>query len=286
MHIRSPKIYSIYCVMLTALLGCLESNNRDFSAEHYSENDTILVVAHRGSHSIHPENSLSAFNESIENGIDIIETDLRLTRDSIFVLLHDKTLDRTTTGNGPLKNFDFKEVENLNLRVDGKPTSEKIPTLEQALELTNNRILLNLDLKIQDLSTLKKLVKIIKTSGMVDSVIISIRDITLIPQIHKFDQDIRLMPVVRTRKKIRQVLKYDYIDIIQVHTRTYTSDLRKELKQSDLKIWVNALNKYDRLQEKNKTGFQELLQKKKVDIIQTDHPEELLDFLKKTGLHP
>ncbi|TRO66371.1 glycerophosphodiester phosphodiesterase [Christiangramia sabulilitoris] len=272
-------------LMLMTIYSCFNSNEKDTIAELYSTSDTILVVAHRGSHSFHPENSLSAFEASIENGIDIIETDLRLTRDSVFVLIHDETLNRTTNGKGAVNEYSLGEIENFNLLFQRKLTTEKIPTLEQVLKLSKDRIILNLDLKIQDFNVIKKLADMIEKYHMEDSVIISIRNIQLIPKIHKYNPAIKLMPVVSTKKKIRKVMKYNYIDIIQVRPKPYTSSLRKGFQEQGIKIWVNALNKYDRLQEKDKTGFRQLIKRKKVDIIQTDHPEELLEFLKIENLH-
>ena len=61
-----------------------------------------LVMAHRGNRELFPENTLPAFRRAWQEGADIIETDLHLSRDGEFMCIHDSTLDRTTCGDGPV----------------------------------------------------------------------------------------------------------------------------------------------------------------------------------------
>ncbi len=252
----------------------------------YFPGDVVKVVAHRGSHAVHPENSLSAIKESIKNNIDIIEVDLRLTKDSVFVLMHDEKIDRTTTGKGLLKDFDFEDLNDFKLLFNNVATSEQIPTLSQALELAGNKTIINLDLKFKDLRSIKKLVRKISETGSEKNIILSIRDIDLIPKIFAYNPEINIMPVVTKKRDIRKVLEYDFINIIQVYHRPYSKSIRKQIAEKDLKVWVNALKKYDRIQERTQSGFRDLLAVKKVHYIQTDYPEDLLKELQKLGLHP
>lgn len=95
-----------------------------------------LVAAHRGGAWLWPENSLLAFREALALGVDLVETDVHLTADGEVVVIHDPTLDRTTTGQGPVRDARRAELAPLRLRArDGRPTEEPIPTLRQLLEL-------------------------------------------------------------------------------------------------------------------------------------------------------
>ena len=97
---------------------------------------TIHVVSHRGDWQVAPENSMGAFRAAIQAGVTILETDVRLTQDGYCVLLHDATLDRTTTGRGLLAQTTLEEVQTLRLRdALGTTTAESIPTLRDALLL-------------------------------------------------------------------------------------------------------------------------------------------------------
>ena len=74
-----------------------------------------FVCAHRGASGTHPENTLEAFNEAIKLGCEMIEFDVRMTKDEHLVLLHDPLVDRTTNGNGPIWELLYSEVLDLNV---------------------------------------------------------------------------------------------------------------------------------------------------------------------------
>jgi glycerophosphoryl diester phosphodiesterase len=95
-----------------------------------------LVAAHRGGALLWPENSLQAFRGALALGVDLLEADVHLTADDEVVVLHDATLDRTTTGRGPVRDLRLADLDAVRLRGDdGRPTREPVPTLRQLLEL-------------------------------------------------------------------------------------------------------------------------------------------------------
>ena len=251
----------------------------------YSASDQILVAAHRGSHSKFPENSLAAIEESIQQGIDIVEVDIRETKDNIPVLMHDKSLDRTTTGDKLLIDLNYNDLQNYWLLFNDEPSPYKIPTLEEVLQLSKNRIILNLDFKQENLEALKRAYKLVEEYEMEQSVIFTVNDLNIIPALHQLNPDIRIMPVAFSGVKIEKVLKNDFIDIIQLYHRSYSKYYMRRIKERGMDIWVNSLNKYDKMEKNGEDGFEKLLVIKKVDVIQTDYPEELLAFLKGKGLH-
>jgi glycerophosphoryl diester phosphodiesterase len=96
----------------------------------------VLVAAHRGGAALWPENSLSAFRGAIALGVDALEFDVHLTADGEAVVIHDSTLDRTTTGRGPVRALTLAEVAALRLRDrSGAPTDDRVPTLVEVLDL-------------------------------------------------------------------------------------------------------------------------------------------------------
>ncbi|MBN1542341.1 glycerophosphodiester phosphodiesterase [candidate division KSB1 bacterium] len=107
------------------------------------------VCAHRGASAAYPENTLIAFQAAIDLGVHMIETDVRLTRDSTLVLLHDETVDRTTDGSGAISELTLSEVQSLDAGSwkSANFAGERIPTLEQALAIMPRNIRLNLHLK-------------------------------------------------------------------------------------------------------------------------------------------
>jgi glycerophosphoryl diester phosphodiesterase len=95
-----------------------------------------LVAAHRGGAALWPENSLLAFRSALGLGVDFLETDVHLTADGEVVVLHDPTLDRTTTATGPVAARALADLATARLRAaDGAPTDEPVPTLARLLDV-------------------------------------------------------------------------------------------------------------------------------------------------------
>ena len=110
------------------------------------DSEKVLVVSHRGDWRNACENSLEAIENAIQMGVDIVEVDLARTKDGQLILLHDNTLNRTTTGKGKPEEHTLAEIKNLRLRNGCNiKTIYKIPTLEEALLAAKGRVMLNLD---------------------------------------------------------------------------------------------------------------------------------------------
>ncbi len=108
------------------------------------------VIAHRGVRSQAPENTLAAFKKAREEGILWIETDIKLTHDGVPVLMHDDTLDRTTSGKGPVADMHWAEMGKLDAGSWFNPSfaEERVPLLAEALRYTlDNNMRINLELK-------------------------------------------------------------------------------------------------------------------------------------------
>jgi glycerophosphoryl diester phosphodiesterase len=105
-------------------------------------------MAHRGNKVLCPENTMVAFRQALADGADIIETDLHLTADGVFVCIHDATVDRTTDGSGPVAEMTLAELETLSASC-GRPEfeAEKVPTLAELAELLPDEVALGLELK-------------------------------------------------------------------------------------------------------------------------------------------
>ncbi len=107
------------------------------------------LCAHRGAMATHPENTLPAFREAVRLGVEMIEMDARMTADSHLVILHDKTVDRTTDGTGRLSDLTLEEVKRLDAGSWKNPdfAGTRIPTLEEALLVIPENIWINVHVK-------------------------------------------------------------------------------------------------------------------------------------------
>jgi glycerophosphoryl diester phosphodiesterase len=112
-----------------------------------------MVIAHRGGwrHDEEyqaPENSLSNLEKAVRLGYDVFETDVTLTADGHLVIMHDPTIDRATTGTGPVTAKTSDELKELRLRYrSGKISHETVPTFAEMLTRGKDRILFKVDLK-------------------------------------------------------------------------------------------------------------------------------------------
>lgn len=113
------------------------------------------VIAHRGNRAACPENTLAAFRRALEDGADILETDLHLTREGAFVCIHDSTVDRTTDGSGPVTEKSLAELKQLSAAY-GRPgyAHERIPTLAEVAALLPPDRALAVELKAEAFSSL------------------------------------------------------------------------------------------------------------------------------------
>lgn len=110
----------------------------------------LLVAGHRGVRHTLPENTMTAFREAIRLGADMIETDVRMTRDGHLVIMHDETVDRTTNGSGLIRDMTLEEFKALNAADDYDLPFESAPTLREFLELCRNEspdMLIDFELK-------------------------------------------------------------------------------------------------------------------------------------------
>ncbi|GMQ84727.1 MAG: glycerophosphodiester phosphodiesterase family protein [Acidimicrobiia bacterium] len=105
------------------------------------------IVAHRGDSDRAPENTTLAIERAIDIGVDMVEVDVRLTKDGVPILIHSARLEHTTTGRGLVADHTWQEIRRLDAGVWMGPefAGERVPSLEQVLDLAKGRVPLNLD---------------------------------------------------------------------------------------------------------------------------------------------
>ena len=116
----------------------------------YMDGSRILLGSHRGDRKHFPENTMSAFRACVELGLDAIETDVRMTKDGHLVLIHDRSVTRTTNGDGSVDMMTLEELRALDAGFWKGPqhVGERIPTVEEFLELVApTNMIINWELK-------------------------------------------------------------------------------------------------------------------------------------------
>ncbi len=106
-----------------------------------------VIIAHRGASAYAPENTLSAFEKAMEMKATVLETDVHQTKDSVLVLMHDETVDRTTNGTGRIKDMLFADFKKLVICSPLSASTEHPPSLEEALKAIGGRAQLLIEIK-------------------------------------------------------------------------------------------------------------------------------------------
>jgi glycerophosphoryl diester phosphodiesterase len=246
-----------------------------------SSSGSVMVAAHRGAHAKFPENSVGAIKEAIRLKVDIVEIDVKVSKDGVPFLMHDRTMDRTTTGKGDPELFTWEELQQFNIVDKGKRTSLKIPSLEEVLNVASGKILVDLDLKTDKLTDIIRIVRKTKTD---DICIFFDSDYEALSFVRKTDNDFLLMPRAHSIMEIDSAITVFDPPVVHIDFDCYTEESATLIKQSFSRIWINALGEPDGdfRSGKTKRSLKKLLAFG-ADIIQTDEPELLLKILEKEG---
>lgn len=274
------------------------------AAQIHNPNSKYVVVAcHRGDWRNYPENSIPAIESIIRMGADIMELDLKLTKDSVLVLSHDWTIDRCTTGKGRVSDYTLDELKQFRLRrAHGVATdSLHICTLREALECCKDRICVNVD---QGYEYYDMVLAITEELGVTDQILIKGKHsvATVAEKMAAHEHNMMYMPIIDIQKEQGQKLFQEYMDTktvplaYEVCWKKLTpevSDCFKKIVESGSKLWVNTiwgslcgyLDDDKALDCGDPAEVYDQVIALGASMIQTDRPEQLLDYLRKKGLH-
>lgn len=117
-----------------------------------SEKSDIKIIAHRGGSNLAPENTMAAFQNALNLGVDMIEIDIEQTIDSVVVVIHDTKVDRTTNGKGKVDSLTYSYIKTLDAGswYDSRFKGEKISTLEEVLQSVNGKATVLIEIKSGD----------------------------------------------------------------------------------------------------------------------------------------
>lgn len=220
----------------------------------------IFNIAHRGASGYELENTMRAFERAIELGCDGIETDVQLSKDGIPMLIHDETVDRTTTKSGYVKDFTCSELLDMG-----------IPSLEQLMILAKlTHIILNLELKnniipYKDLE--EKVIGIIKKYHMQQSVILSSFNHESMVRCKQIDSSIMtgllyVENLIHPEKYCKEV----GADAIHPHYTSVNKQVVKAAHEKYIKVNVYTVNEEEVIENMVRVG---------VDMIITNYPDRV-----------
>ena len=259
----------------------------------------VLVTAHRSDWRNAPENSIDAIRRAIRMGVDIIEVDARRTKDGKFVIIHDHTLDRTTTGTGSVEDHTLAEIRELRLlAATGHPTNERVPTLEEALDEVRGKAVINLD---KSYDHPEEIFTVVAKCHAVDFSLFSINQrLDVFEQLHPgFLRNVLFMIVVPLWRPDARIFIDEYLQrsspaVVQVTFEKGDNPIvgsLKSIREHRARLWINSIwpeqngGHDDERAVKDPDGAYGWLLEQGVGIIQTDRPAFLLDYLRACNRH-
>ncbi|MBO0722628.1 MAG: glycerophosphodiester phosphodiesterase [Blastocatellia bacterium] len=236
-----------------------------------------LVIAHRGASVVEPENTLRAFDLAIKQGAQMIELDLQLTRDNHVVVIHDAVLDHTTDLKGRIDHLSLSEVRKADA---GK--GERIPTLEETLDLTRRKA--SLYLEIKDPRAAVETLRLVRANRRQAEVMLASFDIDLMRRLGREVTDIELgvimgtmsiNPLVRWREAAPWIaLRSINYQVLSLRVGLCFKHLAHQVKEHGKKLFVWTAD--------DEKQYGRMIARR-VDGIVTNVPDRLISYINRTA---
>jgi glycerophosphoryl diester phosphodiesterase len=239
----------------------------------------IEVSAHRGAVKFAPENTLAAIDKAIELGADIVEMDIRETKDGVLVIHHDSTLGRTNDGSGSVSSKTLEELKRLDAGswFDENFAGERIPTLKEALATLQGRARPDIDFKA---GTPEKLIPLLHEFGFTEGVSLYCNNLEIRKEILDLDNKILARPkLYHGAWSLPALIEEWDPPIVNVEWADLTEDLVRDIHLAGKKAFVNVHSRHDtpyKIQVAIDSG---------ADIVQADSLDILVSMLRDRGLH-
>lgn len=289
---KTPKLFlAVLC--LSALLGGCCGNCGQTAAEgpfyvdiqtrdqlhqwfRYAADRPIVVSGHRGGMVTgYPENCIESFEKTLSMMPSFFEIDPRLTKDSVIVLMHDATIDRTTTGSGKVSDYTYAELQQFNLKDrEGNVTPYKIPTLEECIAWSQGKTILNLDIKDVPLEVMSSFVNRLNPANVMYTVRNAAQARTYL------DRDPQAM-FSAWCKNMKEYKQYEELQIPWSQMQAYVGpmmlpaqqELYDKLHQNGVMCMISVAPTHDqRADDALKVKGYELEIPTGCDVIETDYP--------------
>jgi glycerophosphoryl diester phosphodiesterase len=270
------KIYSY--LLLVFILSASQTNVVDGQkAPIPKSKNAFVVISHRGNHEAAQENTLAAFQNAINVGADYVEIDLRTSKDSQLVIMHDGTVNRMTNGIGKVSDLTWAELKQLNVIEKNHPEwpEQSIPLFSEVLKLCKGKINIYLDFKSADVNASYQA---LKKAGMQHSVIVYINAAHQLVEWKKIAPQIPLMvslpDSVQSAAELNSFLDQYKIHLLDGSYKEYTVEMVNAAKAKNIPVWPDIQSATEGPEQWGKAinlGFTGL---------QTDHPEAMVNYLK------
>ncbi len=251
---------------------------------HFHAGQTPKISAHRGGGDLkgYPENCIESFNYLAKQLPVIIECDIDLTKDSVMVMMHDATLDRTTTGTGKLIDHTYADVQQYRLEDNmGNVTPYKIPTLEEVLRWGKGRVTFTLDVKRN--VSFERIVNMIHKTGAADYACVITYNAPDAAKVNKLDPALMISVTIRNHAEYDRLHELGIPDnrmIAFVGVKEPDAELYKFLHQQGIACILGTLGNLDKQAVAKGDQVYKKFADNGADIMSTDRPLEVYSAVK------
>ena len=200
------------------------------------------VVGHRGSSADRPENTLASFRRAIEARANLVEVDVRTTKNGALVCSHDADVARATNGKGLVKDLTLAEIRQLDAgtKFDARFASERVPTFGEVLELCQGKVAVLIDLKETGEEYAAKIAAEVRAKGDPKTVVIGVRSVEQVKQFRKLLPGSRQIGLIPTVKDI-EAFAAEGVTMIRLWPRWLTdASLVPSVRKRGLAIHIGA----------------------------------------------
>lgn len=255
----------------------------------------VFVVAHRantweGTQKNVPDNSIPAIELAIRHGADMVELDVRTTKDGVFVMTHDADIAHFTNGSGNVADMTYEQICQYDMQKNGvvykdaDGNSIKVPTLAQALAACKDRIYVNIDTK--DINA-RLLVDAIKEAGMRDQVMIYTGDRSFAESCQKADINVAVHPYVYSADDVDSYRKggmtgavlFQYGNTCIYGDNPADPEIGRKIRAKGFLSYTNLLGQYDNAMLNGDFGYVRQFVDSESDFVQTDYCEKVIEYL-------
>ena len=228
-------------------------------------NAQTKIIAHRGFSSIAPENTLIAFQKAIECKADYFELDVHKTKNDSIVVIHDSSVNRTSSNDvkGKISEMNYSDLATLTvgypMNFGEKYKNEKIPTLREVLELAKGKIKVCIEIKVYGAE--KEILKIVNELGVKDDVIIFSFYYQVLAKIRQLDKNIPILFLINKADK----MTIDYAKIIESNAigvgygTTVTEEYLNFAHKNGIEVWKWTVNDENEMQQLIDLGLDGLI---------------------------
>jgi len=245
----------------------------------YHPNQTPKISAHRGGGDLkgYPENCIESFAYLAKQLPVVIECDIDLTKDSVLVMMHDQTLDRTTTGTGRLIEKTYAELAPFRLEDNmGNVTPYKIPTLEQVLRWGKGKVTFTLDVKRN--VSFDKVIDMVHRTGAGDYVAVITYNATDAAKVNKLDPNLMISVTIRNRAEYDRLPDLGIPDnrmLAFVGVKEPDAELYQFLHQKGIACILGTLGNLDKQAAAKGNQVYKQFARNGADVMSTDRPLEV-----------